>query len=67
MMLADTKFNLKQEVYLKTDIDQYKRYVTGICIRQTGVNYELACGSNSSWHYDFEISIEKDVLVKTNN
>lgn len=66
-MLADTQFELGQEVFLKTDIDQQKRLITGICIRPTGINYELTCGANSSWHYDFEILIEKDVMITTSN
>ena len=48
-------------VYLKTDRDQYERIVTGYCIRKSGVSYELAFGSSTSWHYDFEITFEKEL------
>lgn len=61
-MLINTKFNLRGIVFLSTDVDQKARIVTGICIRDTGVNYELSCGSTTSWHYDFEMTEEKDVL-----
>lgn len=67
MMLTDNDFKLKQEVYLKTDTDQFKRFVTGILIRPNGISYELTCGESASWHYDFEIAIEKDVLITSSN
>lgn len=63
MMLTNNKYNLKDKVYLSTNIDQKKRIITGICFRQSGFQYELTCGEHSSWHYEFEISIEKDVLI----
>ena len=50
-------------VYLKTDRDQFERMVTGYCVRQNGITYELSLGSTTSWHYDFEISAEKDIKV----
>lgn len=66
-MIIDLDFNIAQEVYLKTDSDQNKRLVIGIVIRDRSTMYELACGSNSSWHYDFEIISDKDVLITSNN
>ena len=56
-------FDLGEEVFLKTDPDQLKRIVTGACIRPTAITYELTCGIDCTWHYDFEISLEKDILV----
>jgi hypothetical protein len=50
-------------VYLKTDRDQYERMVTGYCIRQAGITYELSFGSTTSWHYGFEISVEKEIKI----
>lgn len=67
MKVIDNKFELGQIVYLKTDTDQKERIVTGFCIRQSGQSYELAQGSISSWHYDFEICEEKNVLMTTTN
>lgn len=66
-MLIDLDFNIAQEVYLKTDSDQKKRLVIGIVIRDRSIMYDLACGDRSSWHYDFEITSDKDVLITTNN
>ena len=50
-------------VYLKTDRDQFERIVTGYCIRKSGISYELALGSVTSWHFDFEISVEKVINI----
>lgn len=58
------KFKISQEVYLKTDKEQEKRIVTAIIERQTGYIYELTCGTEISEHYDFEINMEEDVLLK---
>lgn len=64
MMVLDSKFDFGQEVFLKTDIDQKMRIVTGICIRPNGwISYELSCGTESRWHNDFEISTEKNVVI----
>lgn len=63
--MKDIIFELGQIVYVKTDIDQHKRMVTAISIRGNGVTYELTCGTITSWHYDFEINITKDVLLST--
>jgi hypothetical protein len=67
MKVVDNKFDLGQIVYLKTDADQRERIVTGFCIRQAGQSYELMQGNIGSWHYDFEISEEKNVLMSTTN
>lgn len=36
--------------------------VVQITISSDGISYNLACGSESSWHYEIEISIDKDEL-----
>jgi len=64
---VDLTFDVGAEVYLKTDNDQRKRIVTAIAVKQTGITYELSQGVSTSWHYDFEISEEVDVLAKTVN
>lgn len=63
MIMIDTSYEIGDTVYLKTDRDQQPRIVTGFCVRSTGITVALACGSAESWHYDFEITIEKNVLV----
>lgn len=67
MMMLNNKFEIGQEVYLKTDSDQKRRIITGILMRQSGIIYELYEGKSGSWHYDFEISLEKDVAYSTSN
>ena len=58
-------FNYKigDVVYLKTDIDQRARIVTGIIIRQNYLVYKLSYNTDETDHYDIEISYEKDVLI----
>ena len=67
MKVIDNIFEIGQIVYLKTDTEQRERIVTGFCIRPTGQSYELIQGNVGSWHYDFEISTEKNVLMTTTN
>lgn len=64
MMLIENKYDIKQVVYLKTDGDQKARIVTAIIIKQEGILYELVCGEASSWHYDFEVTPELDLVKK---
>ena len=61
------EYRIGDIVYLSTDPDQHKRIVTAINIRHTGVQFELSCGDRSSWHYGIEISMEKDVLITSDN
>lgn len=62
------KFNIEDIVYLKTDIDQHERMVTGIFIRPgEKITYELSLGEFSSDHYEIEISREKNILKTFNN
>ena len=66
-MLIENKFNIGDEVYLSTDSEQSCRLVTGLNIRATSISYNLSCGIGESMHYDFEITVEKDVLKTTTN
>ncbi len=67
MILTDIKFNLGQILYLKTDTGQVPRILVEVSISINNMRYCLACGSSTSWHYDFEISAEKDVLATINS
>lgn len=67
MMLIDTKFKIGDVVYLQTDLDQQKRLITGINIRANSIVYLVSCGTVESYHYDFEISSEVDVLITSTN
>lgn len=62
-MVINSRFNFFDAVYLKTDIDQRQRIVTRLNVTPLGISYELSCGTQTSWHYEQEISEEKDVLI----
>lgn len=53
------EFNIKQIVFLTTDIEQLSRIVTAYTVKENSVEYQLFCGTNGSWHYGFEISSSK--------
>ena len=60
-------FNIGDYVYLKTDIDQHKRMVTGYTVRFNEVTYLLSLGEDESTHYELEISEDIDILLKSIN
>lgn len=67
-MIIENKYELRQEVYLKTDVDQKKRIVTAITVRPMGyIVYELSCGETLTNHIEIEISVEKDVVLSSTN
>lgn len=55
-------FSIGQTVYLKTDPEQKERMVIGIDIRPNGIMYLLSLGDFSSYHFDLEISKDKDLI-----
>ena len=63
MMLIDNKHEIGDIVFLATDEEQLERFVTGLSIRPNSISYMLSCGSNESFHYDFEITSERNVLI----
>jgi len=67
MMVIDNKFDFGQVVYIKTDQDQRPRIITGILVKPGYMEYQLNCGTDWSWHPDFAISDEKNVLLTTTN
>ena len=58
-MIIRTEYDIEQVIYLKTDEDQRERIITAITIRPLGILYEVCCGTNTSSHYDFEMSPDK--------
>ena len=64
-MVVDNRFDFGDIVYLKTDPDQRQRIVFAIKVYKSDILYELACGTTTSMHYDFEISKEVNVLMTT--
>lgn len=61
-------FEHMETVYLKTDPDQMERLVTQVILKPYGtVMYELSYDNSASYHYDFEISKERNVIKVTTN
>ena len=67
MMLIDNKYEIGDIVYLKTDVEQKERMVTGIYVRKYSMTYGLSCGTEETYHFDYEITTNIDVLKRTNN
>jgi len=63
MHFVELKFNAKESVYLRTDVEQLPRMVTGVLMRPSGILYELAQGDTLSYHQDFEISREENLDI----
>ena len=61
--MVQTKFSIGDIIYLLTDPEQKTRMVTGILIRPTGTSYDVSCANGTSWHYDIEMSEEKNQLL----
>lgn len=60
-------FDIGDSVYLKTDPEQAERLVTGISVRQNGITYAISHLTNETWHYDFEITKERDIIKATSS
>jgi len=65
-MTIKTKYNIGQVVYLRTDIEQDARIITGITMRYSGVIYLLTCETLETPHYDFEFSTTRNQLITLN-
>jgi hypothetical protein len=59
-----SKYGLGELVYLVTDTEQLERMVTGVKFNLNGLVYTLQCGVNESYHYEAEISKDKDILKR---
>jgi len=66
-MVINAKFKIGEDAYLCTDIEQLRRIVTGITIREGCISYALGYGAGESWHYAFEITAERDIVKATSN
>lgn len=65
MMLINNKFKRGDIVYLVTDPEQKRRIVRYITVfDENDIQYSLACGTEFSENYDFEISKEPDQNIK---
>jgi N-formylglutamate amidohydrolase len=62
------KFNYGQIVYVKTDINQDPRQVIGVQgTADGGMLIKLTIDGDASWHYECEITEEKDIMLTMNN
>ena len=67
-ILVRCKFNYGQVVYVKTDITQDPRQVIGVQgTADGGMLIKLTIDGDASWHYECEISEEKDIMLTMNN
>jgi len=60
--VIETKFNIGDTVYLKTDVEQMPRIITAIIVNPYDILYRLNSGAHMSDHYDLEISNEKIIF-----
>lgn len=67
MMIIDNKFEMSSSIYLKTCKEQSERIITGILVNPIGITYRVSFGSTESWHYEIELSSEKNILAATTN
>jgi hypothetical protein len=67
-MYINNQFELGAIVYLKTDLEQLPRIITGIQVcADGGMLYKLAQGQDVDWHYEVELADHPDILLKTSN
>lgn len=66
--MKETRYKIGDVVYLKTDVEQLPRLVTGILMRHKGfVWYYLAQGITETCHTEIEISPEKNIVFQFQN
>lgn len=66
-MNIDNKFEIRQTVYLITDEEQKPRVITSISVQPNDLLYVLACGRETSEHFDFEISDKPNIMITSTN
>lgn len=64
-MQIDNKFNLGQEVYIVTDVEQLKFMVVGFMVLPNNLIQYIVKNNESQYClYDFELSDEVDIVFK---
>ena len=58
-MTINNKYNLGDFVYLLTDTDQRTRVITAIMVNPGSIEYGLRCGTEDSWHFECELSPDR--------
>lgn len=67
-VIVRCKFDYGQIVFVKTDINQDPRQVIGVQgTADGGMLIKLTTDGEISWHYECEITEEKDVMLAINN
>lgn len=60
MIIIENQYDIGEIVYLRTDEDQYPRVIVSIEVYKNGeILYKICRGTESSYHYEFEMSSEK--------
>jgi len=63
-MIIRTPLDIGQIVFLVTDIKQRQRMITAIKIEgRNSIKYCLSLCEEETWHFDIEISTEKNELI----
>lgn len=67
-VLIRCKYDFGQIVYVKTDIAQDPRQIIGVQgTADGGMLIKLSTDGDISWHYECEISDERDMILKMDN
>lgn len=66
MINIKNQYDFGDIVYLRTDPDQLPRVIVAIEVYKDGeIQYMVKQRSTTSYHYPYELSDEKDVLLTT--
>mgnify|MGYP000170954033 CR=1 FL=1 len=60
--MGGNKFDIGDSVYIVTDPEQHKRTVSSYTVNPGNIVYAVVFIGQVTYHYDFEISKDKDVL-----
>ena len=61
---VEVPFQFGETAYIKHDIEQLPRMVTGLSLRSNGWVIELSQGLDVSSHWEFEVSRDENQSVK---
>lgn len=61
----DNRFSIGDFAYLVTDPDQKKRIVTSIQILEKSLMYRVVFETHETWHYEFELSHDRNIILAT--
>lgn len=58
------QYKPEEIVFLKTDPEKLPRMITAYKVTKNDITYECVCGTNLSWHYDIELSRDREDSTK---